>query len=291
MTPHSTSRLQILATATLFSTGGAAIKATTLSSWQVAGFRSGIAALAIFLLMPTARSRWTWPMMAVGSFYAATLILFVWANKLTTAANTIFLQSTAPLYILLLAPWLLREPIRRQDILYLIAMTIGLTTFFVGVDHPVASAPSPAQGKIFALLSGITWGLTLMGLRWMGRREEHAAGSAAATVVSGNVIAFLACLPWALPVAASQVADWLVVGYLGVFQIGLAYTLLTVAMRHVPAFEASLLLLLEPVLNPIWAWLIHGEKPGLWSLLGGAIILVATTLKTLRSVRINSSLP
>jgi drug/metabolite transporter (DMT)-like permease len=224
-------------------------------------------------------------MVAVGFTYAATLILFVQANKLTTAANTIFLQSTAPLYILLLNPWLLREPVLRRDLILMVALALGLGMFFIGVDRPVATAPNPFQGNILAALSGVSWALTLTGLRWMGRRQDRAAGSSAAAVVAGNVIAFLACLPWALPLASHQITDWLILIYLGVFQIGLAYVLLTAAVRHVPALEVSLLLLLEPVLNPLWAWLIHGEKPSVWSLAGGAIILLATTLKTLRDVR------
>ncbi|MBI3949108.1 MAG: DMT family transporter [Acidobacteria bacterium] len=289
VSPRAVPRLQILATALLFSTGGAAIKATTLSSWQVAGFRSGVAALALVLMMPAARRAWSWRTVAIGTAYAATLIFFVRANKLTTAANTIFLQSTAPLYILLLAPLLLREPIRRRDVTFMAALAAGLGLLFVGVEPPVASAPDPMQGNFFAALSGVCYALTLTGLRWMGKQEERAAGSSLAALVSGNAIAFLVCLPWALPFTGGNTTDWIMVGYLGVFQIGLAYVLLTGAMRHVPALETSLLLLLEPVLNPVWAWLAHGEKPGAWSLFGGAIILLATTLKTVRSVRNCSS--
>src|SRR5688500_15647594 len=106
-------RLQVLAAALLFSTGGAAVKATTLTAWQVAGFRSGIAALAVFLLVPAARRGWTWHVVPVGVAYAATLVLFVTANKLTTAANAIFLQASAPLYMLAFGPLLLREPVRQ----------------------------------------------------------------------------------------------------------------------------------------------------------------------------------
>jgi len=288
---HAISRLRICATAALFSTGGAAIKACGLSSWQVAGFRSGIAALAICLMMPTARRRWNWPTVIVGAAYAATLILFVRANKLTTAANTIFLQSTAPLYILLLGPWLLREPIHRRDLGFMAALALGLGMFFVGGDRPVATAPDPFQGNVFAALSGVSWAFTLIGLRWMGRREEEAVGSGVAAVVAGNVIAFLVCLPGMFPLGSGQITDWLILGYLGVFQIGLAYVLLTGAMRHVSAFEASLLLLLEPVLNPLWAWFIHGEKPGAWSLSGGALILLATTIKTMYDIRVRPSPP
>ncbi len=285
VSPHTSSRFQIIAAALLFSTGGAAIKATTLSSWQVAGSRSGIAALALLLMMPTARRRWTWPTMAVGVAYAATMIFFVLANKLTTAANTIFLQSTAPLYILLLSPWLLREPIRRQDLFFMVALALGLGLFFIGVEPPMATAPDPLRGNLLATLSGISWALTLMGLRWMGKQEEHAAHSPVVAVVVGNLVAFLFCLPWAWPLVGGTVNDWLTVGYLGIFQIGLAYALLTGAVRHVPALETSLLLLIEPVFNPLWAWLAHGEKPGGWSLLGGAIILLATTLRTVQGVQ------
>jgi drug/metabolite transporter (DMT)-like permease len=86
----------------------------------------------------------------------------------------------------------------------------------------------------------------------------------------------------ALPVLQSRPADWLIVGYLGVFQIGLAYVWLTIGVRRVPALEASLLLLLEPVLNAVWAWLVHGERPGPWSLAGCLVILLATSARAFR---------
>jgi drug/metabolite transporter (DMT)-like permease len=264
----------------LFSTGGAAVKATTLSNWQVAGFRSGIAALVLFVLMPAARGRWTWPMLGLGSAYAATLILFVSATKLTTAANTIFLQSTSPLYVLLLSPWLLKEPIHRRDVVFMIILALGLGMFFIGVEQPGATAPNPARGNILAIWSGICWAMTLTGLRWLTRRDSQNAGVGATAVVVGNVMAFVVCLPLSLPVSSSTVTDWLIVVYLGIFQIGLAYVFLTSGIRHLAALEVSLLLLIEPVLNPIGAWIVHGETPGPWSLAGGIIILLATTLKT-----------
>ncbi len=275
----------ILLAALLFSTGGAAIKACALGSWQVASFRSGIAAAAILLFMPAARRGWSRRTVLVGLAYAATVILFVLANKLTTAANSIFLQSAAPLYILMLGPWLLREPIRRSDIPIMGLAAVGLGMFFVGTQAPQAMAPDPLRGNILAVLAGVSWALTIVGLRWLGREKNPKSEirnpqSTIAAVALGNLIAFGVALPWALPVGESQAKDWVLVGLLGVFQIGLAYVFLTGGIGHITALEASLLLLIEPVLNPIWALLIHGEKPGAWALVGGLLILGATVLKS-----------
>ena len=278
-------RLQLLATAVLFSTGGAAIKSCSLSSWQVASARSGIAALTILALLPQARRRWTASTWVIGSIYAATMILFVSATKLTTAASAIYLQAAAPLYILLLGPWLLKEPVRRQDLFFMSAIAAGFCLFFVEADRAVASAPNPPLGNLLAALSGLAWSLTVVGLRWAARggRGDASSGPGAVgpVILAGNLIAFAVCLPAAFPFGAAAPFDWLVLAYLGVFQIGIAYSLLASGIRHVPALDASLLLMLEPVLNPIWAWIIHHERPGPWSAAGGALILAAAAGKTI----------
>jgi len=274
----SGARLRVLAAALTFSIGGAGIKACQLTSWQVASFRSGIAAVTLLLILPEARRGWNARAALVGIAYATTVTLFVLANKLTTSANTIFLQSTAPLYILLLSPWLLREPIRARDVLVMAVVVLGMSLLFVGTERRYATAPDPFHGNILATLSGLSWAFTLMGLRWMGRNEG--AGSAAPAVVIGNLIAFFVGLPFALPIIGARPLDWAIVGGLGTIQIGVAYVFLTAGMRHVRALEASMLLLLEPVLNPVWSWLIHGEKPRAWSLVGGAVILGGTRVKT-----------
>jgi drug/metabolite transporter (DMT)-like permease len=278
MSTRPRARFQLAAAALLFSTGGAAIKAAEFTGWQVASFRSGVAALALLVMWPAARRGWSVRAVMVGFAYAACLTLFVLANRLTTAANTIFLQSTAPLYFLVLGPWLLKEPIRRQDLVFMAAVGLGLALFFVSAETPMATAPDPVKGNLLALVSGFFWALTVCGLRWMGAAGgEH--GSPVAAVVSGNLTAFLVALPMALPLGPHAPVDWAVIIYLGVFQIALAYVLVTAALRHIPALEASLILLIEPVLNPVWAWVFQGERPGPWALLGGAIILGATTLK------------
>lgn len=274
------SRLQLILTAALFSTGGAVIKATTLSGWQVASLRSGIAALALLAMVPAARARWNKRTVAVGAAYAVTMILFVLANKLTTAANAIFLQSAAPLYTLLLGPWLLKESIRRRDIIFMVALAAGLVLFFAGGDQPQASAPNPMRGNLLAACTSVFWALTLVGLRGLGRGGGSGQSSAAPAVVAGNAMAFVVCLPMALPLGETVPTDWVAIGFLGVIQIGLAYALLTAALRHVPVLEASLLLLLEPVLSPLWAWLFHREMPAGWSLVACLLILGATGFKT-----------
>lgn len=281
MSPKLLARLQLVAAGVLFSTGGAAIKATTLSGWQVAGYRSGIAALTVLLLASAARRRWTWRTTLVGICYALTLLLFVLANKLTTSANSIFLQATAPLYLLLLAPWLLREPIRRRELLFMAAVAGGMLLFFVGIDPPVATAPDPFRGNILAAFSGLTWAGTILGLRWMGRSEgATGASGTVVAVVAGNVFASLIAFSQTWPPALPSGPDLAIVSYLGVFQIGVAYLLVTAGVRHVTALEVSILLLVEPVLNPVWTWLLHGEEPSAWALVGGAVILGATTIKT-----------
>jgi drug/metabolite transporter (DMT)-like permease len=275
-------RLLILAAAALFSTGGAAIKATSLSNWEVACFRSGLAAVALLLAMPAWRRWWRPRSLLVGVAYAATMIMYVSGNKLTTAANTIFLQSTAPIYLLLLGPWLLSERVRRSDLLLTVTLALGMTMFFVGIDDPMATAPHPLRGNIVAALSGLSWALTLLGLRWLGRiKRTNGDDPAGGAVVAGNIIACLFCIPFAFPIGNSGATDWLIIFYLGVFQIGLAYICMTVGVRRLPALEASLLLLLEPVLNVVWAWMIHGERPGSWSLVGCLIILGATLVRAL----------
>ena len=277
-------RLLVLAAAVLFSTGGAAIKSTSLTAWQVASVRSAIAAVAILCMLRGARrlpDRATW---LVGAVYAATMVLFVVANKLTTAANAIYLQGTAPLYILLVAPLVLREPVRRADLVFMGALALGLGAFFLGQDVATGTAPNPALGNLAALASGLTWAGTVMGLRWLGRRSDDPRATQP-SLVAGNLIAAGAALPLALPIITFSATDLAILLFLGVFQIGLAYVCLSSGIGGVPALEASLLLLLEPVLNPVWAWLVHGEMPTGWALTGGAIIMTATTVRTVWGVR------
>jgi drug/metabolite transporter (DMT)-like permease len=267
------SRLYILAAAVLWSTAGAAVKLSTLSAYQIASGRSLIAALVLWLAFPKGRKLPSRRALGVAVAYAATVVLFIIANKLTTSANAIFLQDTAPLYVLLLSPLLLRERPSRSELTAAPIFLVGLSLFFLD-----QLAPGQLLGNVIALASGVAFALTILGLR-----AVSAEGSV--VLVWGNLLAGLSVLVPALSGPDPTPLDIGTLVFLGVFQLGLAYTLFNLGIRETPAVEASLLILLEPVLNPVWTFVLTGERPGPWALTGGAIILLATVWRTVVGAR------
>jgi DME family drug/metabolite transporter len=276
-------RALVLAASLLFSTGGAAIKLSSLSGVQIAGLRSGLAAALLWLCAPGWSPRLDARGLAVGAAYACTLILFSAANTLTTAASAIFLQASAPLYVLLLGPWLLGEPSRRSDWALVGLIAAGLAAIVSDVQPALRTAPNPALGNALALSAGASWALTLLGLRWLcahpGRPGSDPTGSA---VVSGNLLALLVCAPALVPLPAAQPLDWAVILYLGAVQVALAYLLLVRGLRGLLALESALLLCAEPALSGVWAFAIHGELPGPLALVGSALIGSALLAQALR---------
>lgn len=273
-------RAQVLAAALLFSTAGVVIKATTLTAWQISSLRSAVATLvllAAFRQVP----RLTGPTLLVGALIAATFVTFIAANKLTTAAHAIFIQAAAPVYLVVLSPWLLGERAARRDVPFMATVLAGLTLLALSTTDASATASNPVLGNSLALLSGVTWALSLVGLRWLEQRDTTGMPAVNATIWA-NVIVALACLPMAWPLDGIGQVDWLIVLYLGAFQLGLAYVLLVHGLRRLTAIETSLLLLLESALNPVWTWMGHGESPGTLGIIGGALILGATTMRSLR---------
>ena len=199
----------ILVTAALFSTGGAAIKACGLGPWQVASFRSGIAAVILGLLVPGARlvSR---PILLVAAAYAGTLVSFVLATKLTTAAQAVFLQAAAPLYVVFLERWLLGTRLSARDVPVLLLVAAGIGLLYAGSGtQAVATAPDPARGNVIAIVSGVFYAMMLVGLRWLAQRNPDVDASSAAALW-GNGLAFAVALPMALPVTGSTAKDWAV---------------------------------------------------------------------------------
>ena len=280
--PKANAALLLVLAALLFATGGAAIKIASFTAWQTAAFRSGIAAAVLLIALPEARRGWRVSTLLAAVSYAATLLLFVHATKLTTSANAVFLQASAPAYLLVIGPVFLKEKLVRTDLWMGLILVAGMLLFFCGNAAPQATAPDPHTGNLLALLSGVTWALTLTGLRSAARAS---GGSAIPMVVAGNVIVFLVALPLALPVVHVDGVSVAVVFYLGCVQIALAYWLLTRGVRRVPALESSLILLLEPVSNPIWTWLIHGERMDEWALAGAALVLAGVAFQAWSSQR------
>jgi drug/metabolite transporter (DMT)-like permease len=200
--------------------------------------------------------------------YAALLLLFVLATKETTAANAIFLQYTAPVYLLILEPLFYKEKFRARDLITVALCVLGMSLFFVGKLRP-----QDVTGNLLALASGFCFACYFLLLRHSKSRSVNRASS----VIYGNLLLVLIAAPVGLRVLPRlSTHDALSVLYLGVVQIGLAYTLFTVAMaRGVRSLDAGIVGYVEPVLNPIWVFLVLGERPSSWALIGGAVIVVA----------------
>jgi len=268
--------LRVLMAGVLFATGGALIKSCDFPSLQRAGLRAVIAAITIFALLPAARR---WPtrgtMLLVLPYFGATCF-FVVANSLTTAANTIFLAATAPLWVALLGPVLLHERPTRRDVFTMAGILAGMMLFFLAPDIVSATAPSPRLGNLFALGSGVSFGLVLLGMRWLSRRGGDEAPAA---IAWGNTftapIAFVLMPVVGQTLAIGNLSDWVVIVYLGTIQVGFAYVLLVRAAPHITAVRASLLLMIEPALNPVIAFAVHGEVPHLLAVAGGVLIVAS----------------
>jgi drug/metabolite transporter (DMT)-like permease len=272
-------RLQILGAALLFSTGAAAVKASSISVWQLAGLRAGAAAVFLLLVLPAARRLWDVRVLAVGALYAVATVTYVAANRLTTAGNVMFVAAVTPVAVLLLGAWWLGEKATRRDLLFLVPMIVGLVLCLAPAQPALETAPNPRLGNLFAVGFLAVWATLLVAMRALARGKEVADDLGPAAIAAGNLMAAAVCLPMAGSLSGISELDWAIVLYLGLVQIGLAYVWLTAGIRRVPVFESSLLLLAEPVFNPLWAWAAHGELPTRWAGLGGAIILISLATK------------
>lgn len=265
--------LLVLAAAIIWSTGGLFIKWTSLSGLELSFGRSLCAAITVAIFTRREGFGFNRVTLLASLLYAALLLLFVLATKETTAANAIFLQYTAPLYVLILEPLLYKEKFRQRDLITVIACVIGMSLFFVGKLRP-----QDVTGNLLALASGICFAFYFLLLRHPSSRKVNRASS----VIYGNLLVVILCAPVGLS-ALPNVSrfDALTVLYLGVVQIGVAYTLFTLGMaRGIRSLDAGIVGYIEPVLNPIWVFLVLGERPSKWALIGGAIIISAVVVHT-----------
>lgn len=268
----------VFAAAVLWSTGGLFIKWTSISGLELSFGRSLLAAITVALFTRHEGFRLNKVTGLASVLYAALLLLFVLATKETTAANAIFLQYTAPLYLLILEPLFYKEKFRRRDLITVAACVIGMSLFFVGKLRP-----QDVTGNLLALASGFCFACYFLLLRHAKARDVNRASS----VIYGNLLLVLVAAPAGIRVLPQlSLHDAVSVVYLGVVQIGLAYTLFTVAMaRGARSLDAGIVGYVEPVLNPIWVFLLIGERPGQWALVGGVIILLAVVRHTLLEAR------
>ena len=275
MTERHRGLLYIVAAALLWSTGGIGIKAVPDSALKVTFYRSLFAAIALMLFLGRRvwRRRWrsTPAFAAAVVSYGACLTFFVIATKWTTAANAIFLQYAGVIWVLLLSPVVLREPMRGRDVGAIAAAIGGMALFFVGRFEARGMA-----GNAMAILSSIFFAALILSLR----REQSAAQAA---VTWGNLACAAALLPFVAHDLALTPRSFFVLAFLGIFQIALAYFFFVKGLEHVTATQASLTGMLEPVSNPIWVFLFLGERPSLYAIGGAAVVLAAIGWHTVTS--------
>jgi len=259
--------LLVLGAAILWSTGGLFIKATHLSPFEVSFGRSLLATITIVIFTRSEGFGLNRISAITSVLYAALLILFVVATKMTTAANAIFLQYTAPVYVLILEPIFYKEKFRGRDFVTVAACIAGMSLFFVGKLRP-----QDVSGNLFALASGVCFALFFLLLRHSKARQVNRAASA----IYGNLIVVVLCAPAFFGAARRGISpeDYARLAYLGIVQIGFAYLLFTLAMaRGLRSLDAGIVGYVEPVLNPIWVFLFLGERPSGWAIIGGVIII------------------
>ena len=259
-----------------WSLAGVLIKfvATTWPGMAVAGGRGFIAALFLLATNRGLRFHFSRDQMIGAVGYAACTITFCTATTLTSAANAILLQYTAPVWVALFGAWFLGEHATRADWLTIVVALAGMTLFFkdsLTLGH--------LDGDALAVLSGVFFAGMTIALR----RQKN--GSPIESIILGNFIAFIIGLPWILKSPMLAPSGWLALIVLGVVQLGVSYWLYARAIRHVTALEAVLIPVIEPILNPLWVLLFVHEKPTRWAIVGGAIVLGAVTIRAAMSVR------
>ncbi|MGC9320719.1 MAG: DMT family transporter [Kosmotogaceae bacterium] len=257
----------LILTGLLWSTGGLLIKNVDSNPLAISGIRSMIASMVILVALGRPKFTWSLPQIASALSYSATVILFVSANKMTTAANAILLQSTAPIYVALLSAWVLKEKAMLLDWITIVTVFGGMALFFF------ESLDSRGMtGNILAVASGVTFALFNIFMRL------QKDGSPMESVLLGNTLTAAIGVPFIVGSLPSP-SGWISLFILGVAQLGLSYVFYSEAIKHSTALEAILILMIEPILSPVWVFLFMGEIPGKLPMIGGAVVIGAITIR------------
>lgn len=265
--------IALLICAALWSIGGLCIKLVNLNPITIAGGRSIIAALVIIVLNGKPKFSFSKWQISGAVMYMGTVMLFVFSNKLTTSANAILLQYTAPIYAALLGWLLLKEKVFLRDWIAIGIVLGGMVLFFIG-DISGGSL----TGNILAVISGVTFASQAVFIKLEKKSTP------ADTIVLGNILTFITSLPFMLQERPTFI-DVGVLATMGIFQLGVAYSLYAYAINKVTALEAILIPVIEPILNPLWVLIFLGEIPGKWSIIGGAIVISAVTVRCILAQR------
>lgn len=257
----------LVLTSILWSFSGVCTKFISWNGFAVAGIRGLIAALLLLIVNRRPRLPRSGFQVAAIFSYVGLVVLLILSTKLTTAANAILLQYTAPIYSAILGYFVLKEPVTRHDITVIVLVLIGLAVFLYD-----GLADGRMAGNLIALLSGVCYGAMNV---FMRKCDKDAPAD---NIFWGNLLAFVLMLPFMGRPAITAVNIGIIL-FMGIFQLGLAYILYSIAIPHVPALEATIITVLEPILNPVWVMLFYGEKPGIRTIIGGAIVLLAISGK------------
>ncbi|MEE2765725.1 MAG: EamA family transporter [Candidatus Neomarinimicrobiota bacterium] len=254
--------LMLVMTGIMWSLGGLLIKIIPWHPLAISGIRGGIAALTIFLLTRNLNFTWSRKQIAAAVCYVLVVTLFVIANKLTTAGNSILLQYTAPVYVALFGYAFLGERSTRIDWITILVLLTGLILFFF--DELTTSG---VLGNVCAILSGMSFAALTILLR--KQKDEDPSNS----VLLGNLLTLLVGLPAIVTGVTLEPLPWLLIVILGVFQLGIPYVLYTTAIKYVSALDAIIYPIIEPILNPVLVFLILGETLGTWAIFGGLLVI------------------
>lgn len=267
---HQKGILFVFIAGLLWSSGGLFIKLISLPAMQLAFFRCTIAALTFGIIFRKRILLFNKLTILNSAFYAGVLITFVIATKTTTAANAIFLQSTAPIYVLIFEPIFNKTKYERINIITVAVCMIGMLLFFVGKLEP-----GHLEGNIIALLSGIAFASFFLGMK---KNEPQYQLS---SIFYGNILVTIISIPFMFSLETLTSSDLWMVTFLGVFQIAIAYAFFSAGLKRIYAVEASIISMIEPVLNPVWVLIGYGEVPTIFAAIGGGIIIVTIVLRSL----------
>ena len=269
---HRKGLIYISFTAFLWSTSGFFIKYLTINAYQISFFRSAIAALTVYAITLLRKQKLKFEFDIISNlaavFYAGILILFVIATKLTTAANAIFLQFTAPVYLVVLEPVFFKTSFVPKNLVTILICLAGMVLFFFGKLEL-----GSIYGNIIAIGSGICFAMFSLLLKY--KREKHKSIHTLNTVVMGNVLVALITFFVVFPDFTLSLNESMILLYMGAVQIGISYIIFNEGIKYVSATESMIIATLEAMFNPVWVFIGIGETPSVYSIIGGIIIFSA----------------